>query len=56
MPFADFVQEHVLDPLGMAETTWYVPADRAERLAALYMPTPGTGHGDALRHDGVGAR
>jgi CubicO group peptidase (beta-lactamase class C family) len=35
-PFARYVREHVLDPLGMRETRYYVPeADRA-RLAAMY--------------------
>ncbi len=53
MPFAEFVQRRVLDPLGMNETTWFVGPERAERLAALYVPTPGTGA--IMRYDGMGA-
>jgi len=51
--FADFVQEHVLDPLGMTETWWSVDDDHADRLAALYVPTPGLR--TALRFDTMGA-
>ena len=53
VPFADFVQEHVLDPLDMTDTVWHVPPDRAGRLAALYTPTPGSGM--AMRFDSMGA-
>ncbi|MFV0306312.1 MAG: serine hydrolase domain-containing protein [Desertimonas sp.] len=51
-PFADFVQREVLDPLGMAETWWSVDDAHADRLAALYVPTPGTGK--VLRYDAMG--
>ena len=40
-PFADFVQREVLDPLGMSETWWWVPPEHTDRLAALYIPSPG---------------
>jgi len=53
VPFADFVQEHVLDPLQMHETVWSVADDEADRLAALYVPTPGVG--TAMRFDAMGA-
>jgi len=53
VPFADFVQANVLDPLEMDDTVWSVPDDRADRLAALYIPTPGTG--EVLRYDKMGA-
>ena len=53
VPLADFVQEHVLDPLGLGDTVWHVPAERADRLAALYVPTPGVG--TAMRYDAMGA-
>ena len=53
VPFADFVQEHVLDPLGMSETMWHVPPEHVERLAALYTPNPKTGL--AMRFDAMGA-
>jgi CubicO group peptidase (beta-lactamase class C family) len=54
VPFEDFVQAHVLDPLGMTDTVWHVDADRADRLAALYAPAPGTRK--AFRYDQMGAR
>lgn len=53
VPLAQFVQEHVLDPLGMNETAWSVADEQADRLAALYIPTPGTGA--AMRFDAMGA-
>ena len=42
VPFDEFLQTHVLDPLGMTDTVWHVDEGRADRLAALYAPTPGT--------------
>lgn len=53
MPFAEYLQQHVLDPLGMTETTWHVEPAEADRLAALYVPTPGTR--EPLRYDAMGA-
>ncbi len=56
-PFADFVQREVLDPLGMADTTWWVDEAHADRLAALYIPNPATQHPAkrvALRYDAMG--
>ena len=53
MPFAEFVQQRLLDPLGMSETMWHVPDELADRLAALYVPTPGTGK--AVRFDSMGS-
>jgi CubicO group peptidase (beta-lactamase class C family) len=51
-PFDEFMQTHVLDPLGMTDTVWQVGEDRADRLAALYAPEPGTKK--ALRYDVMG--
>ncbi len=34
--FYTFIRERVLDPLGMTETAFYLPADRVERLVRLY--------------------
>ncbi len=42
----------VLDPLGMADTRWWVDGDDVRRLAALYVPNPATGR--ALRYDAMG--
>jgi CubicO group peptidase (beta-lactamase class C family) len=35
-PFQDYVKQHVLDPLGMRETRWYVPESDRARFAAIY--------------------
>ncbi|MEX0722060.1 MAG: serine hydrolase domain-containing protein, partial [Balneolaceae bacterium] len=35
-PFAEYVREQILDPLGMAETRYFVPDEDRERLAASY--------------------
>ncbi len=40
-PFADYVREHVLRPLGMHDTAWRQPDERLPRLAALYRKTDG---------------
>jgi CubicO group peptidase (beta-lactamase class C family) len=40
-PFADYVREHVLEPLGMHDTAWRQPDERLPRLAALYRKTDG---------------
>ena len=51
-PFADIVQDTVLDPLGMTETAWFAPEANHHRLAALYVPMPGSG--EAIRYDALG--
>jgi CubicO group peptidase (beta-lactamase class C family) len=43
LPFEDFLQSRVLDPLGMTDTSFMVAAGKADRLAACY----------ALGRDGV---
>jgi CubicO group peptidase (beta-lactamase class C family) len=35
-PFDQYVQEHVLDPLGMTQTRYFVPEGDRDRFAALY--------------------
>ena len=35
-----FVQERIFDPLGMTDTGFHVPAEKAHRLAASYTATP----------------
>jgi CubicO group peptidase (beta-lactamase class C family) len=35
-PFEQFLQERILGPLGMHDTGFFVPADKAHRLAACY--------------------
>ncbi len=44
--------QQVFAPLGMKETRWWVEAENAHRLAALYAPHPATGQ--ALRYDELG--
>jgi CubicO group peptidase (beta-lactamase class C family) len=39
-PFAEYLQEHILDPLGMHDTSFQVPADKAHRFAANYQRNP----------------
>ena len=36
MPFPDFLQERVFDPLGMVDTAFYVPEDKLDRVALIY--------------------
>ncbi len=35
-PFDAYLQEHVLNPLGMVDTAFFVPPDKVARLARLY--------------------
>lgn len=51
-PLDVFFRERIFEPLGMDETGFSVPAGDVGRLAALYVPTPGTGK--ALRMDAMG--
>jgi CubicO group peptidase (beta-lactamase class C family) len=39
-PFEQFLKERILDPLGMKDTDFFVPADKAHRLAACYSADP----------------
>ena len=38
--FDQFLQERIFDPLGMVDTGFYVPAEKADRLARQYARTP----------------
>ena len=42
-PFAQLVQERVLDPLGMDDTVWYVAPEQRGRMAAMYELQDGGG-------------
>jgi len=42
-PLDVFLKERIFEPLGMTETDFWVPAERADRFAALYVPNPATG-------------
>ena len=39
-PFEQFLQERIFDPLGMNDTGFFVPSDKARRLAACYSASP----------------
>jgi CubicO group peptidase (beta-lactamase class C family) len=38
--FDQYLQERIFAPLGMRETSFYVPDERSDRFAACYAPTP----------------
>lgn len=48
-----FFTDRIFRPLGMTDTHWWVEGANAERLAALYVPDPGSGR--RLRYDKLGA-
>ncbi len=37
-PLNEFLQERIFEPLGMHDTHYYVPQDKANRVAAVYRP------------------
>jgi CubicO group peptidase (beta-lactamase class C family) len=39
-PFEQFLKERIFDPLGMNDTDFFVPAEKAHRLAACYSADP----------------
>lgn len=41
MDFADYLRQHIFQPLGMNDTDFHVPAQKASRLAACYQHQPG---------------
>lgn len=43
MPFADYLQQNVLDPLGMVDTGYYIPEGKRDRFAATYRYDRDTG-------------
>lgn len=50
MPFEQFLKERIFDPLGMNDTDFFVPADKAHRFAACYSADP---KGGMTFHAGV---
>jgi len=38
-PFEEYVRSHVLDPLGMKETRYFIPEEDRDRFAAMYRMT-----------------
>ena len=49
MPYAQYVQEKVLKPLGMKDTGYFVPPEKRTRMAAMY---EWVGDGQFVRKDG----
>ena len=43
LPFDRFLAERILQPLGMRDTAFFCPPERAHRLAAMYGPDPSGG-------------
>ena len=39
-PFEQFLKERIFNPLGMNDTDFFVPADKAHRFAACYSADP----------------
>jgi len=39
MPFAEFLKKRISEPLGMVDTDFSVPEEKADRYATLYEPT-----------------
>ena len=42
-PFEQFLKQRIFDPLGMNDTDFFVPADKACRFAACYSADPNGG-------------
>ena len=40
MPFEQFLKQRIFNPLGMTDTDFFVPADKAHRFAACYSADP----------------
>jgi CubicO group peptidase (beta-lactamase class C family) len=40
LPLDEFFRRRIFEPLGMADTDFYVPVEKLSRLATLYTPAP----------------
>ena len=54
MTLGEFMQKRIFGPLGMTDTAFHNPADKADRLAALYIPNPADNR-RRVRNDVMGA-
>jgi CubicO group peptidase (beta-lactamase class C family) len=52
-PFADFLRERIFVPLGMKDTGFYVPADKLDRVAAIYQSDANAGATPMPRDPGI---
>ncbi len=53
--FDIFLKERIFDPLGMSETGFYVPADRLDRVPAVYTPDDSAGIRIMMKPDSANA-
>jgi len=53
-PFADFLRERIFVPLGMKDTGFFVPADKLDRVAAIYQSDANPGATPMPRDPGIG--
>jgi CubicO group peptidase (beta-lactamase class C family) len=53
MSLGEFMKKRIFDPLGMTDTAFHCDAEKADRLAALYVPNPADRK--ILRNDVAGA-
>lgn len=54
MSLGEFMKKKIFEPLGMTDTAFHCSADKADRLAALYVPNPGDNR-RRIRSDAMGA-
>ena len=54
MTLGEFMKKRIFEPLGMTDTAFHCPADKADRLAALYVPNPADNR-RRIRSDAMGA-
>ena len=53
MTLGEFMKKRIFEPLGMTDTAFHCSADKADRLAALYVPNPSDNR-RRLRNDAAG--
>ena len=49
-PFAEFLAERIFEPLGMVDTSFWVPAEKMDRFAVNYAVDPKTGERVVVDH------
>lgn len=54
MTLGEFMKKKIFEPLGMTDTAFHCSPDKADRLAALYVPNPGDNR-RRIRSDAMGA-
>lgn len=54
MSLGEFMRKRIFEPLGMTDTAFHCPANKTDRLAALYVPNPADNR-RRVRNDMMGA-